>query len=474
MKTKVYLLIVVTLSMFSTSMLGQVVKHPRLLSFEKKQSLELISANKSKVSISDAHYKDGLKSLKWEFKPNAELSILKDLNFEPKDSTGTDTYLSSFVVWVYNESPIDDQIVFKFFKDDKLCSSFPMKLNFRGWRSAYLSYERDMEGIPEVGMNCIKVNAPDSSGTLYFDMLLTAALVDHRHHTPDIQLPFVNASSSNHWLALYSTSLIQPDLPLQNSVSIAQKEEIFEIENRLRQLLYTSSKLTNKQLHKLRESYAWYEITRKNDRVKGRPLFYVRASEAFERLFPGTWNANLYVDQGIELREYFNLMSDIAIAYLNAENPIDKKELRLMFINMYDHAADQGVAYGSAMGIFTHFGYSFRKFFTSYFLMKDVLAKEGRLEDASKALLWYSMANEVFTVPLDPGMDIDTFNTLAVGRISSILAMPEGPEKVRYLKSYSRWINNGCLPAKGLDDSFKSDGSVYHHKIITQPMVWEG
>lgn len=464
MKAKIHLLFVLMLILLTGHASAQVIEHPRLISFEDKSELKMFSTKKSKLTLSDEHFKDGSQSLKWSFKPNAELTLSKDLEFEPKDPTGKDTYLSSFVIWVYNDTPIDGDVLFKFLKDDKLCSSFPMKLNFKGWRSAYVSYERDMDGAPQEGMNRLQIVAPNAKGTLYFDMLLTAALVDHRHHTRDIHLPFVNMASTNHWLALYSTSQIEADLALEYSVTKKQQEEIYKIEDRLKGLLYSPSKLTGKQFQKLKGEYQTYEIIRTPQGIKGKPLFYVRASEAFERLFPGTWNSNVYVDEGMEYREYFNLMYDIAVAYLNAKDATEKFELRTMFMNMYDHAADQGVAYGSAMGIFTHFGYSFRKYFTAYFLMKDVLAEEGKLEEASKAMLWYSMANEVFVKPTEPGMDIDTFNTLAVGRISSILAMPEGPEKLRYLQAYSRWINNGCLPAKGLDDSFKSDGSVYHHK----------
>ena len=66
-------------------------------------------------------------------------------------------------------------------------------------------------------------------------------------------------------------------------------------------------------------------------------------------------------------------MNKIAIAYNNATEEKDKLELKKMFLAMYDHVTDQGVAYGSCLGNFTHYGYSFRGYYTSYFLMKDVL-----------------------------------------------------------------------------------------------------
>ncbi len=165
----------------------------------------------------------------------------------------------------------------------------------------------------------------------------------------------------------------------------------------------------------------------------------------------------------MEFREYFTLMNRIAIAYHDAKTSSEKDLLKDMFLRMFDHASDQGVAYGSCLGNITHYGYSFRNFFTAYYLMKDVLKETGRYEEADKTLRWYAMTNEVFIKPKEPGMDMDAFNTIATGRFCSIMLMEDSPEKVQYVKSFSQWINNGCLPAKGLDDAFKSDGSAYHH-----------
>lgn len=95
--------------------------------------------------------------------------------------------------------------------------------------------------------------------------------------------------------------------------------------------------------------------------------------------------------------------------------------------------------------------------------MKDVLAKAGKLSEAAKTLQWYAMANEVFLQPKMQGMDMDAFNTYSNGRLASILIMDNSPEKVRYLNGFSRWIDNGCLPAPGLAGAFKVDGGAFHH-----------
>ncbi len=85
---------------------AQLVKHDRLLSFESTEVPSFVAGIHSDLSISGQHYKDGTQSLQWKFQPGGSIIIHKDLKFEKKDPTGTDKYLSVFVVWIYNEKPI--------------------------------------------------------------------------------------------------------------------------------------------------------------------------------------------------------------------------------------------------------------------------------------------------------------------------------------------------------------------------------
>ena len=89
--------------------------------------------------------------------------------------------------------------------------------------------------------------------------------------------------------------------------------------------------------------------------------------------------------------------------------------------------------------------------------------RQGKLEEAVRTLNWYAITNEVYPEPAVNGIDIDTFNTKLQGRIASILIMEDTPEKLQYLRSFSRWLDNGCLPAPGLAGSFKPDGACFHH-----------
>lgn len=440
---------------------AQVVKNERLLSFEEQQVPAFISGTDSRLDISEEHYKDGVRSLSWTFSPGAVLSVKKDLAFEKKDVTGKDTYLSAFIVWVYNEQAQDQKITFEFLKDGKKCTSFPFGINYTGWRAAWVCYERDMEGMPEEGMNEIRIVAPDVKGKLFFDHIVSASKVDARQQTADVQVPFVNKGTTNHWLVVYEHSLWKPDIAL-TPVSETQKQEMRVIEKRFRDMLYTPSKFTDKELESIRKKYDFYKITYKNGKVSGLPIFMVRQAEAYERMIPH-WDKDMFTKLGMEMSEYFNLMKRIAIAYNNVSNAAVKDELKQKFLAMYDHITDQGVAYGSCWGNIHHYGYSMRGLFVSYFLMKDVLRAAGKLDDAERTLNWYAITNEVYPEPTGNGIDIDTFNTKLQGRIASILIMEDSPEKLQYLRSFSRWLDYGCRPAPGLSGSFKKDGACFHH-----------
>lgn len=246
-------------------------------------------------------------------------------------------------------------------------------------------------------------------------------------------------------------------------VSEQQKREVQEIEKRFRDMLYTPSKFTDKELDGIRKKYDTYKITYKNGKVTGLPIFMVRQAEAYERMIPD-WNKDMFTRLGMEMNEYFNLMKRIAIAYNNASDTGVRDELKRKFLAMYDHITDQGVAYGSCWGNIHHYGYSMRGLFVSYFLMKDVLREAGKLKDAERTLNWYAITNEVYPKPTENGIDIDTFNTKLQGRIASILIMENSPEKLQYLRSFSRWLDYGCRPAPGLAGSFKTDGACFHHR----------
>lgn len=456
------ILLILLLPICPLGISAQLVDNPRMLSFETKNDLADFTTTKSKIKLTDAHYRNGQRAMLWEFKPQATLSLKRNLMYEPRIPGKRDNYLSAFILWVYSEQSMPGkQLQFEFLKAGKVCTHFPMNLNFKGWRGIWICYQRDMEGSPEVGMDEIKITAPDQKGELYFDHLITAIKVDPRQQTADLQVPFVNPKTEVHWLQVLKNSQHKPDIPTE-PLTPAQLADIKVMEKRFRNMIYTPSTFSSQQMSALRTAFSKYNIQRKGNQIIGQPIWYVRQAEAYERMIPN-WDKRMLTKTGFEMEAYFTLMQRIAYAYNNTTNHTHKEELKDMFLLMYDNITDQGVVYGSCWGNLHHYGYSMRNMFVAYFLMKDVLKATNRLHEAEQTMLWYSQAKALYVRPTTNGIDMDTFNTMSLGCLASILLMDDSPEKVQFIRSCSRWLDWGCRPAQGLDDSFKIDGSAYHH-----------
>src|SRR5699024_449130 len=115
---------------------------------------------------------------------------------------------NTFSIWIYNERPVTDELTFVFGNGERVDCHFYFRLNFWGWRTAWVAYDRDMQGQPQPDMNRLTIQAPKgmSAGTLYFDQIILSSAIDPRYHMRDAQVPFVNMETESkkranrHWM----------------------------------------------------------------------------------------------------------------------------------------------------------------------------------------------------------------------------------------------------------------------------------
>jgi len=434
--------------------------NPAIISFEESTNQNWSTPSPSTIATSKAHFKHGKKSLQWNYEANSELISKQNINFTPFDPKSKDKSIPTFCVWVYNETPKDEKVKFQFLTDNQVNCEFEFGINFKGWRAAWVAFERDMKGTPATSMNRLKILAPSSSGKLFFDHIMLCTPADSRWNTPDYQVPFVNAKTENHWLVLYKSSLNKASEKLE-PLTQEQIEGIQTINSRYSDKVIKELKVNNKLLSEFRTAYQQYQIKRQDDQISGKVMWFCRFSEIYK---PYTKKfKNYYSKVGKGLKDYTKLMFEIASAYNQTDNAKFKTELETLFFNMSDHLMDQGWAEGSANGTLHHLGYSMRTYYAAYFLMRKPLIRTQRAKQAQKAMEWYSGVKEVYAPIHEKGLNIDAFNTSVMGRLASILMLEDSPEKVRFLNAYVNWINNGLAYAPGLKGSFKVDGSVFHH-----------
>lgn len=459
-----FLIVLLQLSLLAINAQPKQFTNPAILSFEDGIS-PVSGDNNSQFSVTAEHFKHLSKSLVWKWNaPNARWSIKQPVAYQPHDKNSKDNSVATFVFWIYSKTPLKDaKLKIEFLKNGRVCSWFEYGLNFTGWRGVWIAFDRDMQGKPEPGMDEMRVTAPSiTKGELLFDHIIMSSLQDVRQHTADFQAPYINPSTTNHWLVLLRSWNRSFDLPVPATVDFSNLQSIKTIEKRLTGFLLEGKKAL--PLKRLTESFKAYGITENADgSLCGLPVFFERYGETYEYL--GAENYKLLYANPMGISECNKLLLNMAVSYhLNPDND-EKQQIAAMFVSLMQHLLDQGFQAGSALGTLHHLGYSMRNYYTAAFLMKEPLRKAKIDSAVQQAMEWFAGTGEIKTKPDAPGMDIDAFNTSLIARLSGILMYDDTTAlKVTYLNALKRWIDNGFLFTPGTEDGFKSDGSIYHHR----------
>ncbi len=438
------------------------VSDPRILSFEESAA-PVVALRGSTVVRSEAHYKHGMRSLRWQWRRDgAQLRLEAPINYLSQNPDPNDTSISSFVFWLYAPEAVGGELRFEFRKKGRRCAWFDYGLNFSGWRGAWVAFDRDMQGTPEEGMDELVITVNGARhGELFFDHFILASFQDVRYHTADLQAPFINAATDSHWLVLLR-SWRNPMPKVALTVSDAERQGMATVEKRLRERLLEDKK--PQPLVRLRDRFAQYNIRKNTDgTLCGKPIWFERYAETY--LHMGHSDVKrLYAANDQTLRGCNDLLFQLAVAYDASRSDAERSELARMYLLLTRHLLDQGFAAGSAQGTLHHLGYSMRNFYTAPIIMREELRRAGLESVVQQAMEWFSGVGEVKLPPAALGMDIDAFNTSLIGRLASIIMLPDSPKKVAYLAAFSRWVDNGYKITEGTSACFKSDGTVFHHR----------
>ena len=166
---------------------------------------------------------------------------------------------SSFVMWIYNKKPIVDKMQVQFKKKGEVKSYFSINMNFTGWRTMWVQYDRDMSGKAEENMDEITFISPNVNGEIYIDQIYTSILIDPRHNARDEQVDFVNLQADNavnsHWMALYKNyNAISQNKDIQKLTS-EEIKGIRSVENRFKNDIIKKEKVNSKLIEKNREKF---------------------------------------------------------------------------------------------------------------------------------------------------------------------------------------------------------------------------
>lgn len=442
----------------------------RIYSFESGIPEEFSTTAGSSLSICATRSRDGKQSLQWNYMPGAQLTIKGPIGFQPFVPNPRDQAIATFGVWLFTEEPSDQKLLFIFGKDERKDCQFEFGLDFTGWRSARVAYERDMTGEPLSDMQTLTIVAPASGqGVLLFDQIITSTPVDPRYHTRDRQAPFVNLqadeAANSHWLGLLrmDEALEQWRAGIKKDYNKMTAEEMASlalIQERWDRYLLELNESGQRSLEEQQQYYSQLLYAADNGIARPHTIDVVHIKD----FYPLPCREELLeLTNAADLREVSEMLLATAISYRQSSTVAEKSRLRQWFIDTVKHLDQQGWAWGSSQGTVHHLGYNIISLYPAFFLMRDILREEGLLEQSRKTLEWYSGLGRIAFADEEIEGNADIFNTTLAGMLSSVLLTDNMGQMAAALGRLQRWMELSIMPARGLTAIFKPDGAGYHH-----------
>ena len=363
-----------------------------------------------------------------EYQPNAVLAIKAENPFQPFLNQGKDQARDTFCFWIYQENPQQGELRFVFEKNEKDCCFFSFSLNFTGWRTAWVIYERDMHGKPEVGMDALRLEFPEYAGSLYLTDVDLAAKIDPRHPTPDYQVPQVNPNigASGHWMCLHYFEECRRHAKAQEEIGVLDDRTgrsdimIDTATIKERQKDYLLEKYRKRQSEAsytdIKERFEKYRLNRQAEQITGVSVDSVYTME----ILPEERRKQL-LEAGIsiDMRKTGSLLLDIALHYQREKSEAVGK----FYLLLGRHLLDQGLSYGSSLGTTHHYGYVLKELFESIFLMAEYIKSQDAdlLHSLMDMMIWITGLGRIEVPTEEASINIDVLNTYSHAMLTAIL-----------------------------------------------------
>ena len=394
------------------------------------------------LAISSDHYKQGTKSLEWNWNANDVITVssLQSHGLTPSQITGYG--YKFFQMWVYNNAAIPSgKITIELYDSANTKQFFyTFNLNYTGWRAASVDYQYEMSGIKtSANITTMKIKAPDSgSGTLFFDNIdYTTTPASQR--APDYQLPFISESGGDlHWEDMMKYQALPKAIPLATPTS-TELSDLAAVKTKYDAMTKGSAPNAS-ALSTANTQYTAAAITYSGGIVKGKPLF-------------GKDNPDT---ENLQVVENFILVFARDYKFNSTVTSKDK------FLNGVRYLLDQGYADGSLMETVHHVGYSFKNIPSAIHLMKDELTTAGLWDQSQKMVEWFSGVDGIWS-PDAASSNMDDGNTRSVPRLGACLYKTTPEEQVQYLKGFKFYVENFLTLYPEELEGMKVDFTGFHH-----------
>ncbi len=423
--------------------------HPlraQVIGFEEGVPTGFSSGDKKSLSVSSRYYKEGGKSLQWDFLPGAVLDIVPE---ESLDLSGRAGQTYGITLWIYNEESRPDSLRFEFLNArGEVSYWFTYRLQATGWRACWIGFKSMRGTKSDPVVTAYRVVAPERKGRVFFDRLKFPEKAMNLRTTPDMQIAYNDLATGRdlwHWCRVWEWEQQAYDIPLPAKLTPDQQRELKLIEERLDRTLSMPQNVES-AVKLARSTYVKADIYPSGAGFKGAPL--LAPDELQRKQGELSWN------------DLEAMLSGLAYDALRNKSYEAERD----YFTVWGYALDQGFAYGSGMGTNHHYGYQIRKIYTTAWLMRRAIWRSSRREEILSTLRFWAALQETRR-PCEEVRDelLDAWNTLLQPKLIAAMLISDECERAQAMQGLTRWVNGSVSCTPGTIGGIKVDGTTFHH-----------
>ncbi len=389
------------------------------------------TGSSGELSITNEHFKEGIRSLKWE--TNAKTILNISLPAQYTASNGNSAFLQ-----IYSPEVSNDTLVFEFLNNNNVRRTANYLLNYKGWREfnrAYNEYASNTSFSVTAVRITIKPSSQGSRFICFDDVRLNQSTTKDRIMGSQWVLDKNFFSSNNEQLELYANP---KDIALTTPTQ-AEIDALYALRAKLSRTPTSSSTVI---LNQTKNYVNGLNIIRNTDgSVKGQVM-----------------NMSVASLTTAVVTDYVNKLEVLAADALKNESTI------ALFRNFLDHLLDQGFAEGVSFIIKTN-DYTPARNIPSKLLNILPVCTEAQKVELIKLVAWLSYYGKIYDSEDSflGKLNSDVVYLFLPHMLATALYQTDDAVAVRDLKAVKRYMERNSAYTPGGNDILKPDGTGFHH-----------
>ncbi len=407
---------------------------------------EFTAAGDSELSVSRDFYKEGSRSLRWEWRsPDAALHFKNAEAFRHLTGRNADPIvyewvtfctLSSFSSWIFSEKPLGKPLWMELGG-----SRFYVNMNFSGWGNVALLYGRDLAKFPAAGSDTLTIRPPEgvTQGVLYFDLFAPRRETDVRMVRSTSRQPYVLNKKLDSETVNYQEATASEEA---FAVMVFDAKATRWAPGKTPELTAENRTL----LQQLRERF--FQPYQEKPRFRAAEFDKLAAIRAQHRLVRN--GAFVNGEIGRVPKFYENWLTIARALKSGVLNPEQERSARELALDMADLVIQQG---------HSNFYVQLPRYFAPFLLLREDLIAAGKYDAFLARMRNIAGVPEFYL--LKPWGNADFYNNLLWTGLGTILLQRDAAAAWMDLTALQRW-----LEATAAYGELAPDGTFMHHRMI--------